>query len=353
MRFLTFSLVTLSLLVNADFAEAQRRGQGGSRTTGPRTNNPRTTTPQTRPSTQPSGPQRGNPPVRTTSPRSNPVPNRTVVTPQRGPNNRPVINRNARRLGPQHRPNSTRIVHQHPAGRSFRWNTQYNRYQYRGNYYNSYQWHQPAGYYSCFTMGFRRGFVNYTYWNQQPWFNAYAGFYSPFRTYNLPTEWMLDYVYSDTLNDWYNDPSSRTTRYGNVNGQDSGVTLSQKQQLRSQIQNELNTSSISLDQKLNPYHIFMVSRPTTLYYTDNNFCEVTPGDLIQLVPDYRGQYNDDELMTVVSSKRGSCMVGTSGYLSLYDLQQYENDFNYRVDEAANELYNNQRYRSYLYVNGRW
>lgn len=117
-----------------------------------------------------------------------------------------------------------------------------------------------------------------------------------------------------------------------------------KQQLERQINDEMvarsQGSTVSLDTKLlDPARVYVMSTNMTLVTADAQAitCNLTSGDVLSLAQEGVAANRATATMLVRSAKAGNCKAGTKVLVSIEQLQEFENEFNRRLDMGAEKM----------------
>lgn len=251
--------------------------------------------------------------------------------------------------------------------------------------YTSYSWgrsyvyayhpavvYTPVYYSWAFTPWYRP--VTFTWgWSASPWYGYYGYYYRPYVTYTSPAYWLTDWLIADLLAETYNeriaaaqaraasaeasartaeanaraaeadaDRARATLEQSQANAQAAPITEEVKEQIKAQVEQAMrahqNQQPVTVTSLLNDVrHIYAVSDEleVTVQSTNEN-CSMTSGDLIRLAnPVAEG--DQAAAMTVVSSKKGSCAAGSVIMVSITDLQNFQNDFNERLENGMGRM----------------
>jgi hypothetical protein len=240
-------------------------------------------------------------------------------------------------------------------------------YRYHGRMYDDYRpryYYHPLfygwAYYPCgapvrYGWGLERA----------PWFNFYAGYFSPWSVYPSGAYWLTDYLIAQTLADSY-QADAQAGGYAPDSGYageyaappddddevyapaDTPITPEIKQMIAEEVQQQLayeNAAAMQpenapaldgLPQVLTPNHMFMVNLGLDVSSTDGQFCGLSTGDVIKLVATPPEESDTAELW-VVSSRRGDCPAGLIVSVPLESLQEMQNSFRAHLDSGLQTL----------------
>jgi hypothetical protein len=163
----------------------------------------------------------------------------------------------------------------------------------------------------------------------------------------------VDYYWSSILADEYQDQYDAGTissQQQTIQAQQSTIDAQAaeidvlKDQLQRQINEELvarsKGSSVSLDTKLlDPARVYVMSTNMTLVTADSAAitCNLTSGDVISLAREGVAANGATATMLVRSSKAGNCKAGSKVLVSVEQLQEFENEFNRRLDLGTEQM----------------
>jgi hypothetical protein len=252
----------------------------------------------------------------------------------------------------------------------------YRGYSYHGVVYYHYV---PAYYYHPAFYGWAYnlwpGPVYYAWgWYGAPWYEPYGYYYVPYPVYSSAAFWLTDYLIAENLRAAYEARATSAVGAGNADDaqtysaaqpvQSNFVTLTPevKQMIAEQVKAQLvveqaaaaQGSSSSLpptaapqtantDQAppaLNPsLRVFIVS--TNLDVTaDGQVCPLSPGDVL-LRMDNTPDRDNTVGVSVVSSKKLDCNIGSSPRVQVADLQEMHDHFLEQMGAGLKTLADNQ------------
>lgn len=159
---------------------------------------------------------------------------------------------------------------------------------------------------------------------------------------------MTDYILADTLAYRYEqlreDERQLARDRAALEAEKRQISEEMKVQIATQVEAELNAraekQTVSLERKLaDPKHIFAISQSIQVLPVGENAiaCTLNAGDLVKLAGSAPLENETSAIMQVVSSQVGSCAAGSTVLISIQTLQEFENEFNARVDDAAEQL----------------
>lgn len=253
-------------------------------------------------------------------------------------------------------------------------------YAYRSYYYNGYAYYgyAPAFYY-------HPGFYGWAYnpwavpvvygwgWGGNPWYGYYGYYFNPYPAYANASLWLTDYLLAESLRAAYDsrananaDAMQQDANNSNNNGgggDNSGqVALSPevKQMIADEVKRQLDAERNAAAQPapvanqapaqsannnqpeetpaaLDPaQRVFVVSGNVDMA-ADSGECGVTAGDVLVR----SGEPNGTKIsVSVVSSKKGDCTVGTNADVEISDLQEMHNQFRQKMDSGLKTLADN-------------
>lgn len=246
----------------------------------------------------------------------------------------------------------------------------YRGYSYHGVVYYHYV---PAYYYHPVFYGWAYrpwpGPVYYTWgWYGAPWYVPYEYYFAPYPVYASATFWLTDYVIAANLHAAYEAGAASAAGAGNAGDAQTysadSVTLTPevKQMIAEEVTAQLaaeqaaaapgGASSLAptaaeqpanTDQApaaLDPnLRLFIVA--TNLDVTaDGQACSLTPGDVLMRTENIPDKDNTVGV-SVVSSKKSDCNMGTSPRVQIADLQEMHNHFREQMDAGLKDLADNQ------------
>jgi hypothetical protein len=204
-------------------------------------------------------------------------------------------------------------------------------------------------YYSRFPRAFPSVYANSWFHTYDPWYGRYSGFYAYRTYYNSPSQWLLDYYYSNLLRS-YQEELAQEQAYSTYQNQyiQSQIDENTRYQLESQIQQSMYSGQVAsvTDTALrDPNHLYVVSEEVNALNQYGQSCSVTRGDVIQLNGAYYG--TSTASMIVVSSKDESCDAGSILTLSIDQIQEFENDMAADIDDGLDLMANDTQLRNTL------
>jgi hypothetical protein len=252
-------------------------------------------------------------------------------------------------------------------GRSFA--RAYTRFHYHGRDFDNYL---PRCYYDPLFYGWAYypwgDIVSYSWgWDGSPWFNFYAGYFSPWDTYPSAAYWLTDYFLGQTLADGYQgsdqaDSGPQDSEYAGDDAPppddepyapaDTPITPEIKQIIAEEVQQQLAYENAAaakpddappldgLPQVLTLNHLFIVNLGIDVTTADGQQCGLSTGDVIKLmaVPPPDSVTAD---LLVVSSRKGDCPAGITVSVPLGDLQEMQNNFRAQLDSGLQALRDQQ------------
>ena len=204
-------------------------------------------------------------------------------------------------------------------------------------------------YYSRFPTAYPYAYSNIWFHTYDPWYSRYRGFY-PYRAYySTPSQWLLDYYYSNLLNA-YQQELAEQQAYSNYQNQyiQAQIAENTRYQLETQIQQSMYSGQVAsvTDSALrDPNHLYVVSEEVSALNQYGQSCSVTRGDVLKLSETYYGAATAN--MVVVSSKDESCDAGSVITLSIQQLQEFENDMAADIDDGLDMMANDAQLRATL------
>ncbi|MBI3542284.1 MAG: hypothetical protein HY075_03280, partial [Deltaproteobacteria bacterium] len=218
----------------------------------------------------------------------------------------------------------------------------YGRYSYYG-YVPSHRWN--PWYYGWAYSTWSNPFVYTWWWATSPWYGYYGYYYRPYPHYYGPSYWLTDYIIADYLSEQYaiNAANARANAAEANAAQQAAINEEVKAQLRAQVEENLRLQQ----QQAQPAaigttvrdlkHIYVVNSDINATPRDGGpACALTAGDLIRLAA---SPSEEDQIASVqvVTSKGGSCAAGSQVVISIVELQNFENDFNEKLDNGMEKM----------------
>jgi hypothetical protein len=254
----------------------------------------------------------------------------------------------------------------------------YRGYPYRGVIYYHYI---PAYYYQPVFYGWAYnpwpGPVYYNWgWYGSPWYAPYGNYFAPYPAYPSAAFWLTDYVIAENLRAAYEAGAASTAGAGNAGDaqaaspsqpiQNNSVTLTPevKQMIAEEVKAQLaaeqaaatqgstsNAAPAAVPQQSSPgtdqappaldpnLRVFIVA--TNLEVTaDGQACSLTAGDVLMRTENTPDNHNAVGV-SIVSSKKSDCTIGTSPRVQIADLQEMHNHFREHMDTGLKTLADNQ------------
>ena len=207
-------------------------------------------------------------------------------------------------------------------------------------------------------------------WEGSPWFDFYAGFFSPWGSYPDGASWLTDFLFGQTLQDGYpadaqaggtgqpysgNGPQDADAQDSDDQTSapaDTPITPAIKQLIAEEVKQQLafeNAAAAKPDQAptldglpqvLVPNHLFVVDQVQNVNTADGQQCSLSAGDVIKLAaapPD--GAATAD--LAVLSSRKGDCASGLTVTVPLESLQEMQNNFRAQLDSGLQALRDQQ------------
>jgi len=210
-------------------------------------------------------------------------------------------------------------------------------------------------------------------WEGSPWFDFYAGFFSPSDSYPSGASWLTDYFIGQTLQDGYpadaqaagpgspaidNGPPDAGDVTPDANAPDvvddtsaqvdTPITPDIKQMIAEEVKQQLafeNAAAAQPDQApaldglpqvLVPNHLFVVDQVQNVTTADGQQCALSVGDVIKLVAAPPDGAATADLM-VLSSRKADCAAGLTVTVPLESLQEMQNNFRAQLDSGLQAL----------------
>ncbi|MFY9855880.1 MAG: hypothetical protein WAK26_18580 [Terracidiphilus sp.] len=200
-------------------------------------------------------------------------------------------------------------------------------------------------------------------WMGSPWFDFYAGYFSPWGTYPSGAYWLTDYLIGQTLQAAYQmddqavggDPDNGYAGNNGAPGDDEAyapvdtpLTPEIKQMIAEEVQQQLAYENAAaakpdeapaldgLPQVLTANHLFVASQALNVTTVDGHQCTLSAGDTIRLVATPPDDATTANLM-VVSSRKADCPAGVTVSVPLESLQEMQNNFRAQLDSGLQTL----------------
>jgi len=208
-----------------------------------------------------------------------------------------------------------------------------------------------VGFYSRFPRVFRVSYPNYWFLASDAWYYRYQRYYPYRATYLSPSQWLLDYYYSDLLRDYQEEIAEQQAIIDQQNQMiQSQMPTTVRGQLETQVQNAManpQASSSVVDSLRDPAHLYVVSEEVNVQTQDGQTCSVTRGDVLQLANDGYASGSPVATLQVVSAKDESCDAGSAVTLSVDQLQEFENAMSSGIDEGLDAMSTDSRLKTDL------
>ena len=201
------------------------------------------------------------------------------------------------------------------------------------------------GYYGYCHGEWRPDYYGYNYdwqlegWHTHEWYRHYHYYFPLYAEYRSPAYWITDWYLGALLSDYYAIREAESFSY-----YDSSYALdySTKEILRAQVRQAMIDQQygtlVPVYYYLNTSHLYVVSEYTPVRTADGYTCALSHGDVIQQSGySYEGQQTLN--MIVIRSKRGSCYPNSIVHVDVSLLQEYQNDFNARVELGMSHNHN--------------
>lgn len=179
------------------------------------------------------------------------------------------------------------------------------------------------------------------WWASAPWCGYYGYYYRPYSYYYGPSYWLTDYILADYLAEQY-AIAAANARAADDAARAALIDEEIKAQLRAQVEQnvreqEQQSPTVLNDRLTDLKHIFVVSQDLTAMPSDGSAaCSLSAGDLIRLTA-APGQDDQVASVTVVTSKKGSCPAGIRVDVAISSLQEFENDFNEKLEDGMEKM----------------
>jgi hypothetical protein len=250
--------------------------------------------------------------------------------------------------------------------------------------YRSYYWHGNPYYGYAPAFYFHPGFYGWAYnpwaapvyynwgWGGNPWFVGYGYYFNPYPVYPSASLWLTDYLLAESLKAAYEarsdananamqqDANDSNNNGGGGNNAQVALSPEVKQMIADEVKRQLDAERNAAAQPapaanqsqapqsannqpeetpaaLDPnQRVFVVSGNVDMA-ADSGECAVTAGDVLVR----SGEPNGSKIaVSVVSSKKGDCSVGTNADVEVSDLQEMHNQFREKLDTGLKTLADN-------------
>ena len=206
-------------------------------------------------------------------------------------------------------------------------------------------------------------------WDGQPWLGYYGGYFSPALAYASGAAWLADFYLGQTLSTGYQQQNSGDGEQSADDGVlmsdgsmgqsndayspvDTPITPDVRQAIADEVQQQLayenaaaaqptQASTLTdLPQVLTPGHLFVVNEPLNVLTLDQRSCDLSAGNVLQLVaPPADGSAVAN--LNVMSSRKADCPAGLQVTISLNDLQEMQNNFRAQLDAGLQTMHDKQ------------
>jgi hypothetical protein len=252
-----------------------------------------------------------------------------------------------------------------------RFTHEYSRYHYHGREFNHYVprfTYAPAYYGWAYYPWGAPAYYGWG-WEGSPWFDFYAGYFSPWDSYPSGAAWLTDFFIGQTLQAAFapnvpagggqqdasftsSDADAQTSEDQTSAPVDTPITPDIKQMIAEEVKQQLafeNAAAAKPDQAptldglpqvLVPNHLFVVDQVQNVSTADGQQCSLSVGDVIKLTaapPD--GAATAD--LTVLSSRKADCAAGLTVTVPLESLQEMQNNFRAQLDSGLQALRDQQ------------
>jgi len=199
-------------------------------------------------------------------------------------------------------------------------------------------------------------------WAGSPWFDFYAGFFSPWDAYPSGAYWLTDFLIGQTLEAGYQADAPAGGYAGNdatPPGDDEAyapantpITPEIKQMIAEEVQQQLAYENAAaakpddapalagLPQVLTANHLFVANQALNVATADGQQCGLSTGDVIKLVATPPDDATAADLV-VVSSRKGDCPAGLTVSVPVESLQEMQNNFRAQLDSGLQKLHAQQ------------
>ncbi len=245
--------------------------------------------------------------------------------------------------------------------------------------YRSYYWHGNPYYGYAPAFYYHPAFYGWAYspwatpvvygwgWAGNPWYGYYGYYFTPYPAYASASLWLTDYLLAENLRASYEARAEANAAAMQQDANDSGnngggqVALSPevKQMIADEVQRQLaiersaaaqpapaasnvpaqnaNNQTEETPAALDPnQRVFVVAGNVDLV-GDSGECAVTAGDVLVR----GGEPNGTKIgVSVVSSKKGDCAIGTNADVEISDLQEMHNQFREKLDAGLKTMADN-------------
>ncbi len=227
---------------------------------------------------------------------------------------------------------------------------------------------RPVTYYHYYRSPWVHHVVYPWAWYRDPWYSHYGYYYRPYRYCRGPSWWLTDYYFSHVLSSYYydyvaqrsyqaaldraaaqRDRAAAEAALAEAERERAEIDEYIKEQVRQQVEDALADLEQNRDRDVgniiqDPDHIFTISEDVDVMdLATNQECSLSAGDLIRVRRSESGHAmlpgpNDAfAQMQVITSKEGSCEVGSLIAIAMSDLQNMENDFTETVEDGFEKM----------------
>jgi hypothetical protein len=247
--------------------------------------------------------------------------------------------------------------------------------------YRSYYWHGNPYYGYAPAFYYHPAFYGWAYspwatpvvygwgWAGNPWYGYYGYYFTPYPVYPSASLWLTDYLLAENLRASYEARAEANSAAMQQDANDSGnngggggqVALSPevKQMIADEVQRQLaleraaaaqpapaagnapaqnaNNQPEETPAALDPNQRVFVAAGNVDLVGDSGECAVTAGDVLVR----SGEPNGTKIgVSVVSSKKGDCAIGTNADVQISDLQEMHNQFREKMDAGLKTMADN-------------
>jgi len=244
----------------------------------------------------------------------------------------------------------------------------YRSYSYRNvTYYN----YLPVYYYQPVFYGWAYSPwpapVYYTWgWAEDPWYGPYGYYFAPYPVYPSAPYWVTDYIIAENLRAAYeageSDANARNARDSQSQGQSNSAPLSPEvkemiaEEVKAQLAAEREAAAQSANASSAPsaapassganaeqpppaldpnIRVFVVTTRLDVSASGQD-CSLSPGDVLTRTEDVPDATNTVGV-SVVSSQKTDCRLGSAPRIQVADLQEMHNQFREKMDSGLKTL----------------
>ncbi|MGA8223472.1 MAG: hypothetical protein WB780_17625 [Candidatus Acidiferrales bacterium] len=218
--------------------------------------------------------------------------------------------------------------------------------------------------------------VNFAWgWDAAPWYAPYGYYFAPYGIYPAPAPWLTDYAIAASLQAGAEDsdveaapdagsapsqlesaPAPESPDGQQTDGGSAVMTRDLKDQIAKQVKVTIadekaaaaaqgnlppdDDSDGPVPPSLDPRLTLFIASSSLSLDTGDGACAVTAGDIIKR-SENKTDADGTVAITVVSSKKADCAVGTASRMAVDDLEEMHDSFRQKIDDGLKSLADSQ------------